>query len=504
MEKNIKERVSQIVNDKNVKEKLTKFFQEKIVNRKAMFIPIAGVATFMLVGYAAADTEAPVIVSNQIEVAYGEKFDVDTLDITDNRDERSDIQVNADLASLNVQQLGDYKITVTATDSFNNETTKEVTVKVVDQVGPKIETLGSSEGYVVEVPVKGSNDLASYVKATDDVDGDVTPFMESDKALDTSKLGTQTITLKASDVSGNETERTIDFAVTDTEAPVISLTNGANVTVNYDSDFNLSNYVSVNDNYDGSIQPQVEGSVDTRKEDGTQTLTINATDSSGNKSTAQLNVNVKDTQAPIISLSKSEVTVNAGESLDLSKYLSSATDNKDGDLKSKVSIPSVSTSRAGTYTATYSVSDSEGNKATASLSVKVKAIQTARTSRKSSVAVGTTSRPNYYGTSVIGAAYSRLGCPYVWGAEGPNTFDCSGLVKWCYAKAGKSLPHSASAMKSSGTVISVSSAQPGDILWRPGHVAIYVGGNQYIHAPQTGDVVKVSSGVGSFSCAIRP
>ena len=145
MEKNIKERVSQIVNDKNVKEKLTQFFQEKIVNRKAMFIPIAGVATFMLVGYAAADTEAPVIVSNQVEVAYGEKFDADTLDITDNRDERSDIQVNADLASLNVKQLGDYKITVTATDSFNNETTKEVTVKVVDQVGPKIKTLGSNE-----------------------------------------------------------------------------------------------------------------------------------------------------------------------------------------------------------------------------------------------------------------------------------------------------------------------------------------------------------------------
>ena len=134
MEKNIKERVSQIVNDKNVKEKLTQFFQEKIINRKAMFIPIAGVATFMLVGYAAADTEAPVIVSDQIEVTYGEKFDVDTLDITDNRDERSDIQVNADLASLNVQQLGDYKITVTATDSFNNETRKEITVKVVHRL----------------------------------------------------------------------------------------------------------------------------------------------------------------------------------------------------------------------------------------------------------------------------------------------------------------------------------------------------------------------------------
>ena len=74
MERNIKERVSQYVDENKVKEKLTQFFQEKIVNRKAMFIPITGVATFMLVGYAAADTKAPEITSDQIEVPYGEKF----------------------------------------------------------------------------------------------------------------------------------------------------------------------------------------------------------------------------------------------------------------------------------------------------------------------------------------------------------------------------------------------------------------------------------------------
>ena len=72
----------------------------------------------MLVGYAAADTKAPEITSDQIEVPYGEKFDVDTVDVTDNRDSRDDIQVSADLASLNVEQLGDYKVTVTATDSL--------------------------------------------------------------------------------------------------------------------------------------------------------------------------------------------------------------------------------------------------------------------------------------------------------------------------------------------------------------------------------------------------
>ena len=72
------------------------------------------------------------------------------------------------------------------------------------------------------------------------------------------------------------------------------------------------------------------------------------------------------------------------------------------------------------------------------------------------------------------------------------------------AKAGISLPHSSSGQKNAGTQISVSAAQPGDILWKSGHVGIYIGGGKYIHAPNTGDVVKISSVSGSgFVCAVR-
>lgn len=111
---------------------------------------------------------------------------------------------------------------------------------------------------------------------------------------------------------------------------------------------------------------------------------------------------------------------------------------------------------------------------------------------------------NKYGSVVVAAAYSKLGCPYVWGASGPNTFDCSGLVMWCYAQAGVSLDHYSGSQANAGAVISISQAQPGDILWKSGHVGIYIGGGKYIHAPQTGDVVKIASNVSRFTCAVRP
>ena len=82
--------------------------------------------------------------------------------------------------------------------------------------------------------------------------------------------------------------------------------------------------------------------------------------------------------------------------------------------------------------------------------------------------------------------------------------DCSGLVMWCYAQAGVSLDHYSGSQGQSGAIIPLSQAQPGDILWKSGHVGIYIGNGQYIHAPQTGDVVKIASNVSRFTCAVRP
>lgn len=103
---------------------------------------------------------------------------------------------------------------------------------------------------------------------------------------------------------------------------------------------------------------------------------------------------------------------------------------------------------------------------------------------------------------VIEIAKSKLGSPYVWGAKGPNSFDCSGFVYWCYQQMGISVPGSTAGYtpyKGTAKEISFEEAQPGDILLifgnerasGIGHAAIYLGNDSYIHAPGTGKVVTI-------------
>ncbi|WP_406197812.1 NlpC/P60 family protein [Kitasatospora sp. NBC_01560] len=97
--------------------------------------------------------------------------------------------------------------------------------------------------------------------------------------------------------------------------------------------------------------------------------------------------------------------------------------------------------------------------------------------------------------AAIAAAESKLGAPYVYGATGPGSFDCSGLTGWAYAQAGVSLPRTSQQQAGAGTNVgtNIANAQPGDlIIYRSdaSHVALYVGGGQVIHAPKPGASVR--------------
>lgn len=92
--------------------------------------------------------------------------------------------------------------------------------------------------------------------------------------------------------------------------------------------------------------------------------------------------------------------------------------------------------------------------------------------------------------TVVNAAKSQIGKPYVWGTTGPNAYDCSGLVQYAYSQAGKNIGRTTYQQAGAGQHVSVSQAQAGDILmWGDYHDAIYVGNNQYVHAPQPGQNV---------------
>jgi cell wall-associated NlpC family hydrolase len=99
-------------------------------------------------------------------------------------------------------------------------------------------------------------------------------------------------------------------------------------------------------------------------------------------------------------------------------------------------------------------------------------------------------------SQVIAVAMQYLGVPYVWGGASPSQgFDCSGLTTYAFAQIGVSLPHHAASQYNYGTPVSREDLQPADLVFFNGlgHMGMYIGGGQFIHAPHTGDVVKISS-----------
>jgi cell wall-associated NlpC family hydrolase len=94
------------------------------------------------------------------------------------------------------------------------------------------------------------------------------------------------------------------------------------------------------------------------------------------------------------------------------------------------------------------------------------------------------------GNAVLEVAARYVGVPYVAGGRTPEGFDCSGFVSYVYEQLGITLPRTSSAIKAAGTVVSRADALPGDLIWSPGHISIYAGGNDQIDSPSPGKTVQ--------------
>jgi cell wall-associated NlpC family hydrolase len=110
------------------------------------------------------------------------------------------------------------------------------------------------------------------------------------------------------------------------------------------------------------------------------------------------------------------------------------------------------------------------------------------------VAAAPAAAPTPAAQIAVDTALAQQGKPYVWGGAGPDSFDCSGLTQYAYAAAGITLPHSSSMQSTLGAPVAYADLQPGDLVffYSPvSHVGMYIGNGQMVHAPTSGDVVKV-------------
>ena len=262
--------------------------------------------------------------------------------------------------SVNENQLGNYNIIYSVTDSDGNSVTETREVIVRDTTKPVI-TLNGDAAQTIEF---GNSYNEEGAIATDNYDSSLA--VTSSGTVNTSLLGTYTIDYQATDSQGNVADvvtRTVNLV--DTQAPVMSLIGDLSQTIQVKSSYTELG-VSTIDNYDLSIpfsSVTVTGSVDINTV-GTYSIDYDVSDSSGNNAvTITRTVVVEDTEAPVIILAgDADITLEADSPY--SDAGASVTDNYNTGLTASVDLSSLDLTTVGVYTLTYSVSDSSGNAAT--------------------------------------------------------------------------------------------------------------------------------------------
>lgn len=177
-------------------------------------------------------------------------------------------------------------------------------------------------------------------------------------------------------------------------------------------------------------------------------------------------------------------------------------ENKEGYVYSKYIIDEKIEEEKNTNINTNTNVNINNNNANTNTNTKPENIKNPVATQKPSVTTQKPSANNGNSQSkVVNLAYAQLGKPYVWGSEGPNSFDCSGLMTYIFKNgAGINLPRTSKQQSQFGATVSRNNLQPGDLIFSStdgsgsvSHVGVYVGNGEMIHSPRTGDVVKKSN-----------
>ncbi|TQV88071.1 immunoglobulin-like domain-containing protein [Aliikangiella coralliicola] len=321
-------------------------------------------ATDVVQSFSVLDATAPVIVlqgNASITIAQGSNYSDAGATASDNVDG----DISSSIVTVNpvdTNTVGSYTVTYNVSDAAGNAATQVTrTVNVTDQTNPVISLIGNSSLTIAQ----GSTYTDAGATASDNNDGDISSSIVTVNPVDTSTVGSYTVTYNVSDAAGNaaaQVTRTVNVA--DQTIPVISLIGNSSLTIAQDSIYSDAGATAI-DNNDGDISSSIVtvNPVDTSTV-GSYTITYNVSDAAGNAA-AQVTrtVNVTDQTVPVISLTgDASVTLAQGDVY--SDQGATASDNNDGDITSSiVTVNPVNTNIVGSYTITYNVTDAAGNAA---------------------------------------------------------------------------------------------------------------------------------------------
>lgn len=311
------------------------------------------------------DTISPLI-ENTSDLTLEFNSNIDLIDwwkdITVSDNSNLNITKEVDLLSLNINELGVYPITYTATDVAGNETSKSVNVKVVDTIPPVFTN-------AIDLTFKLSEQLTTYdylanLEVMDNYDGQITNVLIDKDNVKYDTQGGYTVTYFACDSSANCDKKTIYVIIVDDVKPIINGTDDLYIPIGEHGDFLEG--ITAYDEVDGDLTDQIQiyDFLVNYDEIGEYTLFYTVYDLSGNEDRVNVTVHILDNEVPQISgVSNISIEVHTNiENYDFIKEIT-ALDNIDGDITNSINVDlsELDNTKLGAYTIYYSVVDSHGN-----------------------------------------------------------------------------------------------------------------------------------------------
>ncbi|MBC1813190.1 DUF5011 domain-containing protein [Listeria booriae] len=309
--------------------------------------------------------DAPVITASDKTLKKGGSFDpMAGVSASDTEDGNVTDKVTVTANDVDTSAVGTYHVTYSVTDSDGNTTTKTITVTVTSNDAPVIvasdQTIKKGKAF----------DVMAGVSASDLEDGNVTSGITvTANDVDTNTVGTYHVTYSVTDSDGNTTTKTITVTITSNDAPTFTT---SDVYLKVGDKFNPYAGITASDTEDGDLTDRIdiESSDVDMTQAGTYAVEYSVTDSDNNTTKITRHVYVRTNDKPVIHAS--DQTFKAGASFDPLAGMS-ASDTEDGDITANVTVTAndVDANQAGTYHVTYSVTDSDDNTTTKTVTITV-------------------------------------------------------------------------------------------------------------------------------------